>query len=177
MIGNSPRQQQKKMELQQAGLNVLEINNQWVGEEVDRQIAKSRALLNLDHSDEFKIFEEIQCHRWMAAKMPVLTEDSLYFDKEMFKPYCLSVKYANIVQVAVTCKNITWEKIQQQVLLTAPALARIFTFWFGPDPAPKRQDCLRTIEKTTELSHIHITHTNWGTTYCQTNQYIQHSNI
>ena len=53
----------------------------------DKEIAKCKALLNLHFKEEFQIFEEMRCNRWLASGLTVISEPS-YYDckiKEQFE--------------------------------------------------------------------------------------------
>ena len=155
-IGNGQRREDKINELRAQGLKIYHIDGKWLDDR-DREVAKCRALLNLHFSEEFLIFEEIRCNRWMSAGLPVLTEDSLYFDATAFKP-CISVSFDKIVPVALLCKELTWDTIKTKVLAVRPALTRIFTFSF--DSEQPDQQCLNSISPLSGVAHIHITSEN-----------------
>ena len=59
--------------LREAGIRVEYVFSLF-GEERDRQIGKSRILLNIHYSDEYVLYESIRCERWRVAGMPIISE-------------------------------------------------------------------------------------------------------
>jgi hypothetical protein len=59
--------------LREAGITVDYVYSLF-GEERDRQIGKSRILVNIHYSEEYVLYESIRCERWRVAGMPVVSE-------------------------------------------------------------------------------------------------------
>lgn len=60
----------------------------------DYEIAKCKALLNIHFDENYKIFEEMRCNRWLMSGMTIISESSLYtnniennFKNLIFKSY------------------------------------------------------------------------------------------
>ena len=67
--------------LTDAGIRVDYIQDAF-GDERDARVGKSRILLNVHYSEEYKIYESIRCERWRLAGMPIVTEECSGLDHE-----------------------------------------------------------------------------------------------
>jgi hypothetical protein len=85
----SPRRKKILNDLRDNGISVYEISA-W-GDHRDRSIPMCKILINIHFDDDYNIYESLRCDRWAFAKMPVVSEDSIYTE-------LLDVKKYNLVQ-------------------------------------------------------------------------------
>lgn len=86
--------------LRDRNVTVNIIDNLW---ELDRdvEIAKCKILLNLHYTEEYNIFEEIRCNRWLMADLMVISENSLYEDEISYRNNLIIVERDKIVETVV----------------------------------------------------------------------------
>jgi len=75
------------------------------GEERDKELAKCQILLNIHHSDDYKIFEEIRCMRWWFAGMPIISESSYNMNHLDIFPYITWVPYNMLIRIVMSIVN------------------------------------------------------------------------
>ena len=85
-------------ELENRGISVRYIDS-W-GEERDIQVQSCKILLNIHHSDDYKIYESIRCDRWLAFGKVVVTEDSLDISYPKHEKLIIS-SYDNLVEEVI----------------------------------------------------------------------------
>ena len=79
-VGTGDRRLHVINQIRAQGITVNTILSKW-GDARDIEVAKCKYLLNIHFADDFQIFEELRCNRWMMSGMKVLSEASLYSDK------------------------------------------------------------------------------------------------
>ena len=77
------------------GILVDVIENSF-GDARNARIAKSRLLLNVHFSSDYKIFEQLRCFAWLDTGKVVVSENSLDND-----PRCLNTSYESLVATVV----------------------------------------------------------------------------
>ena len=92
---SSPRRDVVLKGLRDAGLNVLALHNAW-GEERDRQLARSKVIVNIHYQNDYKVFETSRCGHWLAVGHPVVSEESLDSD-----PRAITVPYDKLVETTI----------------------------------------------------------------------------
>jgi hypothetical protein len=136
-IGEGERRSHALEELRTQGFRVNQICS-W-GIERDKEVAKCCILLNIHFAENYKIFEEIRCRRWMLSEFPVLSEYSFcddYLDKE---PFLLRAPIEQFGQ-ALT-----------KILRPNPAPEHLFCAWTDSNPlSATRQAAVNTMESITE---------------------------
>jgi sulfur carrier protein ThiS len=82
--------------LRDRNVTVNMIDNLW---DIDRdiEIAKCKILLNLHYTEEYNIFEEIRCNRWLMSDLTVITENSLYENEISYKNNLIIVERDKII--------------------------------------------------------------------------------
>lgn len=73
-------------------------------EERDIEIGKCKILINIHYQDDFKIFENIRCDRWLYSGLKVLSEVSI--NNRNFKPLLMEVDYENLVDSVADFLNL-----------------------------------------------------------------------
>lgn len=83
--GISPRRQKIINELAKAGITLIVIPELF-GNERDMLLAKSKYILNIAWSDDYKIFNSVRCNRWLQAGYKVISEDGLdvFYNSNLF---------------------------------------------------------------------------------------------
>ena len=69
------------------------MNNNIFGEERDIELSKCKVLINIHHSDDYKIFESARCEPWLSIGVPVVSECSLDND-----PRCMNMLYDDLIK-------------------------------------------------------------------------------
>lgn len=78
-VGFLTQRREKALEaLKKTGKTLLIVNG---NRRRDCKIASARALINIHAFDDYKVFESVRCARWLAAGLPVLTEESVNDDE------------------------------------------------------------------------------------------------
>lgn len=81
-------------ELKLMNINIINIIG-W-SKQRDDKLFRSKIILNIHYSEDYKIFEELRCNRCIFNKMIVLSEDSNNIDKFMFRDNIVVSNYDNI---------------------------------------------------------------------------------
>lgn len=138
--------------LKENNISVNIIVDKWDNER-DEEVAKCKILLNLHFSDEFKIFEEIRCNRWLMADFKVVTENSVNENEISHKSNLIIIKTEKIVETVSAFFRLEIEpKIIEQ------ALPRIFIFWTDRNVLTEnRKNSIENIKAKTGVSVILIT--------------------
>jgi hypothetical protein len=79
-------------------LNVINL----FGEERDKEMAKCQLLLNIHHSEDYKIFEEIRCMRWWYAGVPIISESCFRMEHLDVFPYIIWVPYHLLFKTVIS---------------------------------------------------------------------------
>lgn len=77
--------------LEKRGIRV-KIQSHDFGEVRDRDIAKSKILINIHYSPNWKIFERVRCFAWIGINKTIISENSLDNDDK-----CINVEYDDLV--------------------------------------------------------------------------------
>jgi hypothetical protein len=99
---NNDRRRKIMVQLQEAGLNVINATG-W-GQGRDEQIASARILINLHYLPDYTIYEHLRCDRWTFAGMLVISEVSQSDPYLDVKDLILTERYDKIV--ALTLKVV-----------------------------------------------------------------------
>jgi hypothetical protein len=89
---SSPRRDFVLKGLRDAGLTVLALHNAW-GEERDKQLARSKVIVNIHYGNDYKVFETSRCGHWLAVGHPVISEESLDSDSR-----AITVPYDKLIE-------------------------------------------------------------------------------
>ena len=71
-IGTGDRRLHVINQIRAQGITVYTILSKW-GDVRDIEVAKCKYLLNIHFADDYQIFEELRCNRWMMSGMKVLS--------------------------------------------------------------------------------------------------------
>lgn len=93
-LKNCKRRRKIYQELKKRKVNIINILG-W-SKERDNKLFRSKIILNIHYSDNYKIFEEIRCNRCIFNKIIVLTEDSDNIDEFMFRDNIVVSNYNDI---------------------------------------------------------------------------------
>ncbi len=130
--GKSIRRHVILNQLRKEGIPIRVISG--FGKKRDEELFQYKILLNIHFDKTYKIFEEIRCNRCIYHKMIVISETSLFDDKNPLKDRYISVPYEQIIsKVKDVMKNqkkyeeelfANWnpsEKISQPIIETPHA--------------------------------------------------------
>lgn len=128
--GKSVRRHVILDQLRKEGIPIRVISG--YGKKRDEELFQYKILLNIHFDKTYKIFEEIRCNRCIYHKMIVISETSLFDDKNPLKDRYISVTYEHFVaKVKDVIKNqkkyeeelfMNWnpsEKISQPIIENA----------------------------------------------------------
>lgn len=99
-VGWIQERRQKILDLLRAENIKVNILNQHFLEDRDKEIAKSKILLNVHFQEHYKIFEMIRCFPWLDTNKIVVSENSLDNDDR-----AINVPYENIVETIKSILN------------------------------------------------------------------------
>lgn len=98
----------------------------------DMEVAKCHVLINLHFSDEYLIFEEIRCNRWLMAGLTVISEKSLHENEISYKKNLIIVDKDKILEVIST-----YFKYNIPTRILEQALPRVFIFNIDDNSLPE----------------------------------------
>jgi len=75
----------------------INVINKW-GEERDKEVAKCKVLLNIHFREDYQIFEELRCVRWLMAGMVVISEESLNQSEISYQENLIIFKNENFLE-------------------------------------------------------------------------------
>jgi hypothetical protein len=84
-----------RTQLLQKNIQVNHINGLFGGER-DQLLFKSKILVNVHYKEEYKVFEEMRCNRCIFNKMIVITEKSIYNEKNRLRKHMIECEYSEI---------------------------------------------------------------------------------
>lgn len=165
--GHSVRRDGLFKRLRDKGRSVIHLDSLWADAR-DEAISKARCLINIHFKEDYNVFEELRCTRWLFAGLPVFTEDSLYLEDYDLFPHLHVKKYQEIDGTeTITSVEIPESLIEKRKALKAAALdRRIFSFWTGSNPLGLiRKKWLEKIKQEAEMQVIFLDQNNiklWG---------------
>jgi hypothetical protein len=99
----SPHRQFIVVELLKKNINIKVFGG--YGDIRDKEIARTKFLLNIHYDNNYTIFEHIRCNRWLYASHLVISEESSNLDnnfKQLFKNNLIISSYDNLVNTIIT---------------------------------------------------------------------------
>jgi hypothetical protein len=122
----------------------------------DMEVAKCQVLVNLHFSDEYLIFEEIRCNRWLMAGLIVISEKSIYENEISYKKNLITVEKDKIVE---TITSYFKYSIPRTIL--EQALPRIFIFHTDNNSLSENNiNCIENIKTTVGIPVVFINPSN-----------------
>jgi hypothetical protein len=94
--GESTRRKAIYNELVKSGVKVLNVVG-WKSQR-DQEIAKAKILINIHYTNEYQIYENLRCDRWLFAGLMVVSEDSLSDETSDIKNLIIIEKYENLTK-------------------------------------------------------------------------------
>lgn len=137
-------------DLRSKGVSIHVVRDKW-SDDRDIEVGKCKSLLNLHFSKDHNIFEELRCNRWMAAGMPVISEESLYENEVLDSVQILfqnnQLYFSPVDKIAEVYQTISQQTSCENSMTTQSVLPRIFTFWTGTNPlTPNRIASLESMK-------------------------------
>lgn len=104
VVGHIPERRQKILtQLMLKNISVCLLED-W-GDRRDRQIAKSKLLLNIHAYDDRVMYESHRCDRWLFSGLLILSENSVQSELLDIKNLIIFEKYENLVEKAIQILN------------------------------------------------------------------------
>lgn len=116
------------------GISINKIVGKW-DDDRDLEVAKCKILINIHFSEDYKIFEEIRCTRWMMAGMKVISERCLYENEIGYKTNLILTDNLNQSILDILNKN------KMKIGVAIPCCKKDILFL---------NRCLRSIENQTQ---------------------------
>lgn len=103
MIGTNPTYEHRMNiynTLKDRGVNIKFFTNLW-DDDRDREIAKSRILLNVHYLPNYQLFETLRCNRWIFANKLVVTETSKANEQYYLNKYMITAPHDKLADTVI----------------------------------------------------------------------------
>lgn len=162
IIGAGDTRNQAATNLREVGFKVLHITNLYADER-DKEVAKCEILVNIHFGQEFRIFEEIRCRRWLYAGMTIISESNAYDSYLNSEINLIITPPETLVETIKKYFSIEYQQLDTMSKNTAKE--QVFCFWTDTNALSEtRFASVQNMEKTLGVPVHFVTHNtlqNW----------------